>query len=167
MASRAIFVAANRYLVEQRRLHQKRVGVGIETVGLFVGRQQFRPIHLDPDQVAHRVGILGAIQAMHFGRPPRINVRCRGTIQFRFQPPGDRVVSGVIGPRHADRRHRTASQLDDYFLPGLGGIEDVLRIGRIQLDICGFDLLVMTPDAILVHQFPSGGRGRRGRRDCS
>ena len=44
-------------------------------------------------------------------RPARIRMRRGGAIQLRLQPRGHGVVGGVVGPPHARRRHRAASQL--------------------------------------------------------
>ena len=68
--------------IEQRRLDAKRVGVGVEPVGLRIGRQHRRGIDLDAEQVAHGVGVLGAIEAMEARRPTGIRARRGGAVQL-------------------------------------------------------------------------------------
>ena len=68
---------------------------------------------------------------------PGLGCAARRAVQFRLQPRGYGVVGGVVRPRHARRRHRPASQLDDHFLPRVGRVGDLLRISLIEQEVRG------------------------------
>ena len=52
-------------LLEQRRRHAQHAGLVVEPVALVVGRQQVGDVHVHAEQVADRVAVLGAVQAVH------------------------------------------------------------------------------------------------------
>ena len=66
----------------QRRRHGEHVRHVVEAVAHVVGRQQRRDIHVDRQQVADGVGVLGAIQPVQ-RRPARIGMRGGGLIDGR------------------------------------------------------------------------------------
>ena len=84
----------------------------------IVGRQHRAAVDLERDQIANRVGVLGAVQAMNGGRPGIRRGR-RRTIERGFERQGRRLVGGLVGPRQANRRHRLLRSLRTTF-PDLG-----------------------------------------------
>ena len=53
-----------RVALEQRRRHVQHLADVVEAVGRLVGRQQRRHVHVERQQIADRVGVLGAVQTM-------------------------------------------------------------------------------------------------------
>ena len=142
--------------VQQCRRYRKRFRVVLESERLLIRRQHRLGVHVHRDQIPHGVGVFGAIQTMQAGGPARVHVSRSRAVDSRFQPTGNRIVGRVIRARHARRRHRTASQLHDDLFPRLRRVGDVLGIRAIQHEIRGLQLLVMTGDAVLIHQFARG-----------
>ena len=155
-ARRAIAAAADTYRSKQCRLHRKRLGIVLEPERLGIRRQHRLRVHIHRDQIAHCVGVFGAIETMQAGRMARVHMSRSRAVNFRFQPSSDFVVGGIVGPRKFRRRHRAASQLCDHLLPGLLRIGRIVRVSSIQREPRGLQLIVVTRDAILVHQFASG-----------
>ena len=82
--------------------------------------------------------------------PARVGMgRCRA-VQSCLQVERQGVISGLIGPGHADRRHGTAAQLLDHLLPHLGLLVDVLDICLVEQKLCRTGRLVVTGHAVLV-----------------
>src|SRR5207249_11002978 len=50
--------------IQKSRRHQERIGVGVEAMRLLIGRQHGRRIDLDPDQIATRIRIFCAVEAV-------------------------------------------------------------------------------------------------------
>ena len=52
-------------LLEQRRRDAQHAGLVVEPVALVVGRQQVGDVHVQVQQVADGIAVLGAVQAVH------------------------------------------------------------------------------------------------------
>ena len=126
---------------------------------LFVGRQHRLRIDVDAEQVANRVAVFDAVEAMELGWSARIHVNCGGAIQLGLEPGRDAVVGRVVWTPRAWRRHRAASQLDDDPLPRIGRIGHPSGVHVVQRETAGIGALVVTAHAVRGDEFP----GRRLR----
>ena len=137
----------------------------VEAVRGVVGRQERRDVDFEVEQVAHRVRILGAVQAVE---DRRAGIRMRGGlgVERGFERRLHRVVRRLVGMADALRRHGARLQFTHDFLPEPrvrpcpGGIEALERqTARLQT-------LAVTADAVLVQRASGHGRrgGDRGRR---
>ena len=96
-ARREIFAAARQIPIEQRGHDRQRIGVGVEAMRLLIGRKDKRAVHLHSEQIAHCVGIFGAIEAMQICRAARVRIRSSRAIELSLEPADDRVVGLVVG----------------------------------------------------------------------
>ena len=125
------------------------VGDVVEAVGGIVGRQQRRRVHLEIEQIADRVRVLGAIQPIE-RRAAGIRLRGRRTIQRGRQRRDERGARLRIRMRHAGRRHHPGSHLSDDLFPDLrvswnvGGVE----VGQYQP--AGLGAFVVAGGAVLL-----------------
>ena len=106
-------------------------------------------VHVEAEQVAHRVRVLGAIQPVN---PHAAGIRVGGArlVERRLQVAGEGLHVGGRGPRCPWRRHHPAAQLADRALPrervflGMGEVEPVeLELRRLQP-------LVVAGDAVAI-----------------
>ena len=93
-----------------------------------VGRY-FAGIDLEIEQVADRVGVFGAVEAME---PRRRRVRRGGPVELVLEPRRHRLVHGRFGPARAGRRHHARAQLAHDQLERLRMAADVVQIDRIE-----------------------------------
>ena len=154
------------------------VGVVVEAVLVeVVGRQQVVDVHVHRQQVAHRVGVLGAVQAVHGLGASGVGRAQGDAVDLRFQPPRDPVVDLGVGPRTAHRGHGAGAQLRDHLLPQLGVAGDVGEVVAGEAQARGAQPVVVAGQAVPVDGGPEqvgpggrvGGRtglgGRTGRED--
>ena len=80
MACFATARARHDVLIEERRGDLQGAGNVVEAVADVVGGEQSRGVDINAEQVAHRVGIFGSIQAVN-ADAARIEVRGAGLIQ--------------------------------------------------------------------------------------
>ena len=106
-----------------------------------------------------RVGILGAVEAVHAG-PPRVGLEGVGAGQGIFEEGGHAIEIGLGGPSCALGRHGAHPDLADYLFPGFGAARDIRQIGRLERQTAGARAVVVAPDTVLVEE---GGFGSRGR----
>ena len=64
MARRLILPAADEIRFHQRGRHRQRAGDVVEPVRRVVGRQEFRGIHFQAEQIADHVRVFVAVQTM-------------------------------------------------------------------------------------------------------
>ena len=117
---------------EQHRRDAEHVGVVVEAGARIVGRQQRRDVDLERQQIANRVGVLGAVQPVR-QRPARIRRRRarRDRASSRATRPapcalaasGRGMPAGGIMPR---------AHLADHLLPDVGVRGDVGDAGAIE-----------------------------------
>jgi hypothetical protein len=93
--------------------HQRRY----RSRGGVVRRQQCGNVYVEREQIADRVGILGAIETSQNRTTGRARAR---TIKLAFEPRDETVIRLLIGPTNPMRRHRTHAQLANDVLPRLG-----------------------------------------------
>ena len=106
-------------LLEQRRRHAQHACDVVEPVALVVGRQEIGDVHLQVEQVAHRVAVLRPVQTMH--RLVAGNgFALRRAVERPFERHCERFERRLIGTRHALRRHHPAAHLHDDLLPHVG-----------------------------------------------
>ncbi len=147
----AHFARRRQVRFQQRRRHPQNFRDVVEPVALVVGRQQRRHVHLQPQQIADRVRVLGAIQPMQ-RRAPRLGMR-RVRLIERGLKPGDQPVDlGLIRPRHALRRHHAAAQLAHHLLPRLGVLAGMVDVQLVEHQPGGLGSFVVAGDAILIYQ---------------
>ena len=103
--------------LHQHRRHAQHVSDVVEAVRAVVGRQERRDVDVERQQIADRVAVLRAIEAMQHG-PARIGMRRGRLVDGRLEvgrEPGERRL---VRTRHADRRHQAAAHLPDHLFPG-------------------------------------------------
>src|SRR5262249_33116605 len=82
----------------------------------------------------------------------RIRSAGRSAVEVVFNGFGKRSESGTLWTRSARRRHQTGTKFARDLLPGFGLRSDMLEIEFIEHQVAGFQLLVMTGDAILIDE---------------
>ena len=152
--------------VEQHRGDRQHVGDVVEPVARLVRRQQRPLVDVQRQQIADRVAVLGAVQAMD-RRPAGIRIVGGGAVEGRFQRGGGRVVGAGVRPRPARRGHGPRAQLAHDLLPGLdfpGNPARVLGVDGLQGQPGLPRAVVVARHAVAIQQRPwSGRRILRGR----
>ena len=132
--------------------------------GVVSGQQRFH-VEVEREQVANRVAIFGAIEAMDRGDPAGIRSGRPGPIDVVLQRGRHRVIGGGIGTRPSGRRHRTGSKLRDHFFPDLRIRAGPCHVQVVERKSGGTESLVVAADAVGVEDRLRGGRGSgAGRR---
>ena len=114
--------------LEQQRRSLEHIGDVVEAVARAIGRQQRLDVDRHAEQVADRVAVLGAVQAMQ-GLAPRLRRGRRGGIELPFEIGDETRGRCRVGPRAARRRHEAKVELVDHLLPH-GGIRGRDAAGR-------------------------------------
>ena len=123
---------------------------------LLVWRKNERAVDLNTQQIAHRVGVFGAIQAMEVCRPAGIRARRRCAIELGLEPSRDRVVRALSGRRlrgggiARDRSFRTT------FSQVSGDCADALGPGGIDHEAARLQLRVVARNAVGRDDFARG-----------
>jgi hypothetical protein len=147
--------------LEVRRRQRQHVADVVEAGARVVGRQQRPAVDRQPEQIAHGVDVLGAVQAMdHLA--PRVRRRCRLAVEALLQEGRERVEHGSLGPRRTGRRHAARPDLANHLLPHLGARAEPIQVVGIQRQVRGLRPLVVTGDAVLRHHRLVAAAGRRG-----
>ncbi len=139
----------------ERRRHAQHIGDVVEAVRGVVRREQRGDVYVEREQIANRVRVLGAIEAVQ-QRTAGMRVRLRGAIEFAFEPRRQRVIRILIGPARALRRHRAGVEFPQHVLPEPGVGRDAREIGRVEYDArrrrrC-LRTRVVTADAVLAEE---------------
>ena len=151
--------------VQQRGRHAQHVADVVEPVARVVRRQQSRGVDLEPQEVADRVGVLRAIQAVERGPPAGVGLRGRCRIELRFEVGDQAVVGCLVGPGPRRGRHRPRAQLARHLLPRSRVAADRRDVGRVEREVGDAQPLVVAGDAVAVERRPVlGGLGPRRRR---
>ncbi len=153
--------------LDQRLRGLEHVGhVGVAAAHL-VGRQQPRDVGVHAEQIAHGVGVLGAVHAVQFG-PPRPGAGGGGLIDARFEHRGKGLQRLVRGTARPGRRHQPGAQLENGFFEMLGILGGLGEVNRAPVVIAGLDAAVMAAGAVGGHEgllrFDRRERLDRGRR---
>lgn len=138
-------------LVQERRRYLQRAGDVVETFADIVAGQQRRGIYLDAQQVAHGIGVLGAIQAVD-ANSPWVGVSSGGLVERVFQIGSQRVGRIHGRPRRSGRRHHPAAQLADRPLPDQRVLFRMGKIEQIQRQFRGLETLIVAGDTVPVDQ---------------
>ena len=115
-------------------------------------------------QVANRVGVLGAIQPMKrgpardVGSPPR---RDRWTFRDKLTKPRARRRPAAA----SRRRHHAGAHLPDHLLPGLGAFRNVRQVRVLERQLARFGAVVVTGDAVGLDQCGVGLEDRAASPD--
>ncbi len=148
--------------IEQRRHYRQRIRIGVEAVRLLVRRKHERAVNLDAEKIAHRVGVLSAIETMEIRGPSRIGVGGCHSIELGLEPCGNRVVGLAVGAARPRRRHRAGAKLQHDLLPRLRRVGDLVRLNGVEHEIAGLQLRVMARNAIRRDQLTSRRRTGSG-----
>ena len=136
--------------LQQHRRDREHVADIVEAVAGIIGGKQRGEVHragVHRDQVADGVGIFGAVEAMD-GRPAGIELGCGGAIERRLQIGDHGFVGGLVGPRHALRRHRPHAQLANDLFEHRGVRAGVLDIGLVELQARCLQPFIVATDAV-------------------
>ncbi len=162
--------------LEPRRRHRQDVRHVVEAQVRIVGGQQRAAVDLQVQEVAYRVGVLDAVEAMR-GRAAGIRVVGGDAVEGGLEHRGHGFVRGPVGTRSAGRGHCPGPQLAHDLLPRLGVFADLLDAQCVQRESGRPEAPVVAGHAVAIQDRPdlgrsgSGGGGRRlrvhggGRRD--
>ena len=146
--------------LEERGRQRQHVGDVVEPVALVVGRQQLPAVDLQREQIADRVGVLGAVEAVdRLGA--RVRIRPRGRVDLVFHPVDEPDVGRVVGPRAPRGRHLAGAELADDLLPGLRPRADVHQVERFQGQSRRPQPVAVAGGAVAVQEGPELGRRAR------
>ena len=154
--------------LHQRRRHRQRLGDVVEAFARVVAGQQRAHVHVHRQQIADRVGVLGAVETLEGRRVEVASGRVRG-IELAFERGGERRHRRGIRPRHANRRHHAGAQLADHLLPHLDVGADVRQAVGLERKAAGLGARVVAGDAVLGQERGSGAgavEARTGRIDA-
>ncbi len=115
----------------------------------IVGRQEFGGVHLEPQHVADRIGIFGAVEAVH---PGRSEIGEGAAVQFLFHIADHGFHYRPIRTPHAGRRHHSSAQLAHHHLPDLGVLAHLGDVELIEHQSSSFQALIVANDAILIEK---------------
>ena len=119
--------------LHQGRRDRQHLGVVVEALGVgVVGRQQLVDVHVEPDEVAHRVAVLGAVEPVRGHRPPHGRTVGGGAVELGLEPRDQRRADAVVGPPHLRRRHQPAPHLAHHPLQDVGVGGDVRHVDALQ-----------------------------------
>ena len=150
--------------LEQERRRSQRGGDVVEAEVGPVARQPVRDVDVEREQIANRVRILAAVQAMHHVAARRA-AALPGTIERSGEPGREADVLAFGRVRHALRRHGARAQLAEHAFPGVGLRQQIVETGRLEVHRrIGWRrrAAVVTADAVLVQ--PGAMLRRLGRR---
>ena len=147
---------------ERRQLQDP--GDVVEAVAHFVGRQQRRRVDLESQQIADRILVFGAIQAMERLGAARIGIGLSGEIERRLDRCGEFIDRRLRRPADAGGRHQAGAELDDDLLPFRRVGRDIGDVQGIQRQSAGLEPLVVARHAIGVDERLGGRRRSRGWR---
>ena len=138
-----------------------------------VRREQLLGLDLDAEQVADRVRIFRAIQAME-DRPARIRMGFGGLVDPGLDIRDEAMELGRIGPGHSLRRHHPRTQLQHDFLECSGVVGGLSEVDLLERKIADLEGIVVADGAVIFNQLRTRRRGRlaarrrkRGREDVN
>ena len=148
--------------LHERRRQRERAGQVVEAVAGDVGGQERAAVHLEGQQIADGVRVLGAVEAV--GRHPARLGPVRGrAVERRLEPAAEVLGLARRRPGPPRGRHHAPAQLLDHRLPARGRGADVRRVEPVERQPAGVEPLVVAGDAVAVQQRPLGRGRRRGR----
>ena len=131
---------------------REHVGEVVEAaVGGLVARQQ-RPdveaARVERDQVAQRVGVLRAVQAVDGADAARLRVGRPGPVELGLQRSGHGVVRLHVGARPSGRRHGAGAQLLGDAFPHLGMVARPAGVEPFEHEPAGAQALAVAAHAV-------------------
>ena len=153
-------------LEEGRRDRQHRRHVVEAVLVGVVGGQEGRDVDLDLEQVAHRVAVLGPVQAVERLGAAHPRIGGGGPVERRLEEPTRARASPRSGRGPPGGRHRADPQLADHVLPDDRIARDVGQVRRVEREPRGAQPRVVADDAVAVEHRPvrRGVVGRLGAR---
>jgi hypothetical protein len=137
--------------LEVRRRNRQHIRKVVEAaVCRFISRQLRRDVHVEREEIADRIGVLDAVEAMHSADATGIRMREPRRIDGALERRGGRVVGGNVRSRQSRWRHRARAQLRDDALPEIRAARRRSNIHRVERQPRCTQALVMTGDAVLV-----------------
>jgi hypothetical protein len=116
-----------------------------------VRRQEQRRINVQPQQIANRVCVLGAVQAVQHW-PAGIRRSRRDAIELAFEPARKRVENCRRRTRRTWGRHQPGTELPRHLLPRFDVGGRGRERGRVERQPAGLQPLVMAGDAVLTQK---------------
>ena len=145
----------------QRGRHAEHVGDVVEAEGGIVGRQQRGHVHVERQQVADGVAVLGPVEAMQH-RPARVGPRDGAAIETVLDVGDERLQRLRVGAPDALRRHDAGADLPHHLLPDVGVLGQPREVQAVEGQAAGLEARVVAGDAVPIDQ--GLVRGRRGGR---
>ena len=138
---------------QQQRRYREHVRVIVIAVTGLVGRKKRFAVNLQRQQIADRVGVFGAVEAME-GRPAGVGLGGGRAVQLRFQVRRQRIIPRAIGPGHPDGRHGAGPKLADHFFPDGGARRNIFHIQLVEHQVGRLESFVMAGDAVAGQKRP-------------
>ena len=135
--------------LNQRRRDGESVRQVVKSARGLVRRQERRYVDVGCEQIANRIAVLGAVDAMKLRRAGE-RVECGGTIDRRFERRNQRVRARLFRSWRAGRRHQPRRQLSNHPLGGLGVAGGIGQIDCRPGKAAGLAAIVVTSSAVLV-----------------
>ena len=143
--------------IHQRRIGAEHVGDVVEAVRLAVVRQECVGVDLEREQIADRVAVLGAVQAVQrFAAGVRVGGG--GRVELIFEISDELGGRLFVRQRLAGRRHHAAAQFLDDGFPDLGVRADVGERHALERQIARALGLVVAVGAVAVDDVFRRGR---------
>ena len=159
IASRLILPAADRYAsISAGDIVSAPAMLSKPWVESSAGRN-LRGVDFEREQIANRVRVFGAVQAVEAGRG---QMRGRAAIELALHPADQRLERGRIRPPHAGRRHHAGAQLADDFFADLRVVAEVREIELVEQQVRRLQPRVVAGHTVLVDQRALRGGVRRG-----
>ena len=146
----------------QRGRNSQNVGDIVEPLTAIVRGQQRIYIDLKAQQVANRIGVLGAIEPVQ-GWPSRIGVRHGKLIQFGFQRSCKGGQNGGLWPGSSRRRHHAGTDFLYHLFSLFNALVQMGEVDCGEREAAGFQALIMAAGAVLFGQVGHGGSRHVGR----
>ena len=145
-------------LVEEGRGDLQRLRVVVEAIARLVARQQGRGVDVDVQQVAHRVGVFLAVEAMQ-AHVTRVGVALGRGVEAGLHPRHEGAGQLLFGHLVAAGRHLLAAQLADDLFHDLRVLRDLALGHGVEGHAAGPVFGVMALRAVFVQECP----GRHAR----
>ena len=147
-------------LLHQHRRHRQHLADVVESFARVVGREVAVGAEFDPEQVANRVGVLGAIEPAR-GDPPRIRLHAGvGARELRLEEL-DQGVDLLGRPLDVLRRHLASLELAEDDLPPVAlGRQRLHRVVEAEIE-AAFEIERVVALAAGLVEEPLGRGGER------
>ena len=147
--------------LQVRRRNREDVGEVVEAaVRRLVAGQQRLHVDVEREQVANRVAVFRAVEAMDRADPAGIRIGRPRPVDARSPASRHGAIGGRIGTRPSGRRHRAGSKLRDHLFPDLSIRTWPCDVQAVERESGRAQPLVVAGDAVLVED-PLGPGGRR------